>query len=234
MPWDFWLILIFLVLVIPWRGHHRLQKLFAMPQVNSAERLSLYVSTIAFQWFAVLVVGWRAWARGLSSAELGLDWNRGPKLAIASVVGGLVVGILHWINLRRVGKLPLSDRGRVQVLAERILPRDAREFSLYMVLALTAGVCEEFLYRGFAMAVLTDLGYAFWGVVLVSAILFGLAHIYQGRSGFTGTLLVGIVFALARILCHSLLPVMVWHAVVDIVAGTAGYRFLLRNASIVS
>ena len=231
MPWDFWLILIVLVFVIPWRGHQRLKKLFAKPHVESAERLGLYASTIAFQWFATLVVGWRAWARGVTAGQLGLTWQGGINIFAVSMAGATIFSLLHWLNLRRVGKLPPADRGLVQKLAERILPRGRSEFVVYVVLALTAGICEEFLYRGFVMAILSRAGFALWSMVLISSIFFGLAHIYQGRSGFVSTLLVGVVFALARIAYHSLEPVILWHAAIDIVAGFAGYRYLLRNVS---
>ena len=60
MPWDFWVIFTVLAVVLPWRGRARMKKLLAMPHVSSMERLVLYASTIAFQWVAVAVVGWRA------------------------------------------------------------------------------------------------------------------------------------------------------------------------------
>jgi membrane protease YdiL (CAAX protease family) len=66
-------------------------------------------------------------------------------------------------------------------------------------------------------------------VVLISSILFGLAHTYQGRSGVAGTTLMGLVFGVARVMMQSLGPVMVWHAVVDLAAGIAGPRFLLQR-----
>jgi membrane protease YdiL (CAAX protease family) len=228
MPWGFWLIFVVLVLVIPWRGYYRLQKLFARPQVGSSERMALYAWTVAFQWLATLMVAWRAWARGLSPQQLGL-LSPGPRVWIVSGVGLLVVSSLHWLNLRRIGGLPAAGRGRVQKVAERILPRNAREFLVYAGLAVTAGICEEFLYRGFAMAVLAQAGLALWATVVLSSLFFGLAHVYQGRAGFVSTLLVGVVFALARTACHSLIPVMVWHSGVDLVAGAAGYRYLLRS-----
>jgi CAAX protease family protein len=228
MPWDFWLIFVVLVLVIPWRGYYRLQKLFARPQVGSSERMALYAWTVAFQWLATLLVAWRAWARGLSAEQLGL-LSPGPSVWIVSAVGLLVVSSLHWLNLRRIGGLPAAERGRVQKVAERILPRNAREFLVYASLAVTAGICEEFLYRGFAMAVLARAGLALWATVVLSSLFFGLAHVYQGRAGFVSTLLVGVVFALARTACHSLIPVMVWHSGVDLMAGAAGYRYLLRS-----
>jgi uncharacterized protein len=230
MPWDFWLIFFVLALVIPWRGRQRLQKLLARPRLSSRDRLALYLSTIAFQWFATVMVGWRAWARGISAVQLGLTWNGGPGLVIVSVAGAAIFSLLHWLNLRRLGRLPVAARAPLQSLAERILPRSGRDMLPYLALALTAGFCEEFLYRGFVMAALTHTGFPPWSTVLVSSILFGLAHLYQGRGGFVSTLGVGAVFAVARIAYHSLVPGMFWHAAVDMVAGIAGSRYLLTGA----
>ena len=36
MPWDFWLIFLFLALVIPWRGYTRLKKLLAEAELEKA------------------------------------------------------------------------------------------------------------------------------------------------------------------------------------------------------
>jgi len=117
-------------------------------------------------------------------------------------------------------------------LAERILPTKPVEFGPYCALAVTAGVCEEFLYRGFAMAALERAGLPLWLVLVLTAALFGLAHAYQGRSGVIATSLMGILFGFGRLAFHSLGPVTVWHTGVDIVAGIAGPRFLLSSQGI--
>lgn len=102
---------------------------------------------------------------------------------------------------------------------------------MFLALAATAGLCEEFLYRGFAMAALTRAGLPAWGVVLLSSVLFGLAHLYQGRGGLLSTLVIGTVFGTARIAYDGLLPAIVWHFAVDAVAGLAGPRYLLLSRS---
>lgn len=79
------------------------------------------------------------------------------------------------------------------------------------------------------MAALSRAGLSLWVVVLISSALFGLAHTYQGRSGVAGTTLMGLLFGIAREALQSLGPVMVWHAVVDLAAGIAGPRYLLRR-----
>jgi uncharacterized protein len=234
MPWDIWLIFLVLGVLVPWRGRIRLRELLAKPSTSAAERMSLYGSTIAFQWCAVAVAAWRAWARGFSLAQLGLVFDRRGLLVGVAVVGAAVVGRLHWLNLRRMGGSGSKARESIQAMAERILPRSKSETALFLGLAVTAGVCEEFLYRGFAMAALTRAGLPTWVVVVVSAGLFGLAHLYQGRGGLVGTMLLGAVFGSLRVACHSLLPPMVWHAMIDVVAGVAGPRFLLGSPVSVS
>jgi membrane protease YdiL (CAAX protease family) len=229
MPWDFWLIFLFFAVILPWRGRSRLKNLLEKAHVGTSERLSLYASTIAFQWLAVAVVGWRAWARGYTSLEMGLVFRWRTGITIVAVLGAAILAAGQWFNLRRMGSLSSPRTANLQALAERIFPQSSVELLPYFALAVTAGICEEFLYRGFAMAVLTRAGLPTWCVVLLSAILFGLAHIYQGRGGFVSTLVIGTVFGTVRIAYDSLVPVMVWHAAVDIVAGIAGPKYLSRK-----
>jgi membrane protease YdiL (CAAX protease family) len=228
MPWDFWLIFFALSVLLPLRGRRRLQKLMALPRTNSRERLSLYASTIAFQWLAVAAVFWRARARGLTPDELGLVIHGRWRILIAAIVGAATLGGLQWLNLRRMGRSSGKAREFMHVLAERILPQSRVELVPYLGLAVTAGLCEEFLYRGFAMAALTREGLPGWGVVLLSSVLFGLAHLYQGRGGLVSTLVIGTVFGTARIAYDGVVPAMLWHIAVDAVAGVAGPKYLVR------
>jgi uncharacterized protein len=193
MPWDIWLIFLVLGLILPWRGRVRMKKLLAMPHVGTMERLALYASTIAFQWFAVAVVAWRAWAHGFTASQLGLTIHDRSRILVASMVGAATIAALQWLNLRRMGKIPIESRGSLQALAERILPQSGVELLPYLALAITAGLCEEFLYRGFAMAALVHVGLQAWEVVLISSVLFGLAHSYQGRGGIVMTLIIGTI-----------------------------------------
>jgi membrane protease YdiL (CAAX protease family) len=227
MSWDIGLIFFVLAVIIPWRGRLRLKKLLALPQVGSVQRIALYASTIAFQWLAVAVVAWRAWIHGYTAVELGLTMAGRSRILIASVVGAMTIATLQWLNLRRMGRIPVASRGSIQAIAERILPQSPLELLPFLALAVTAGLCEEFLYRGFAMAVLGRLGSPGWVAVLLSSILFGMAHLYQGRAGFASTMVMGIVLGSGRMGFGSLIPVMLWHSAVDIVAGVAGPRYLV-------
>ncbi len=234
MPWDIWLIFLVLAVVVPWRGRIRLKQLLAKPRVESRERISLYLSTILFQWVAVGIAGWRAWAHGYTRPELGL--STGPNLLrtiIAGIVGTILLASLHWMNFRRMGRLLDKLPPRVQAMATRILPQSARERLPFSALAITAGCCEEFLYRGFAMAAFARAGFPIWASVVISSVLFGAAHLYQGRGGLIGTGILGLLFGAFRAYTGSLLPVAAWHAAVDIVAGIAGPIYLMQNQTVI-
>lgn len=206
-----------------------MKKLVAMPHVSTMDRLVLYASTIGFQWLAAAVVAWRAWAHGYTAEQLGLTIHDKAKILVASLLGFATIAVLQWLNLRHMGRLPAEVRGPLQAIAERILPQSTMELLPFMALAMTAGLCEEFLYRGFAMATLSRMGSPTWIVVLISSILFGLAHLYQGRGGFFSTLIIGTAFGAGRIVYDSLVPVIFWHGGVDLVAGIAGPRYLVKS-----
>lgn len=231
MPWDFWLIFIVLGVLLPWRGQAKLKKLLAQPAMTGAERLALYASTIAFQWFIAIVAAWRAWARGLGMSNLGLLNPGRSRIALAAIAGGVALGTFQWLNLRRAGRMKSKTPSFMRLLAQRILPQSRKELSLYLLLAVTAGLCEEFLYRGFVMAALGRVGLPVWAVVLLSSVLFALAHLYQGRAGLVSTLIIGTVFGAARTVYDSLIPVMAWHATFDAAAGLAGPKYLFGQAS---
>jgi len=229
MPWDFWLIFIVLGVALPWRGRMRLQKLMALPGTTTRDRLALYISTITFQWVAVAATAWRAFARGLTLEELGMVIHGRGRILFVAIVGAATLGSLQWLNLRRMSRTSGKARDFMQALAERILPRSRVELLPFLALAVTAGICEEFLYRGFAMAALTRVGLPVWGVVLISSILFGLAHLYQGRGGLVSTLVIGTVFGTARIAYDGFAAVGLWHIAIDAVAGVAGPKYLLKT-----
>jgi membrane protease YdiL (CAAX protease family) len=233
MPWDVCIILFVLAVIVPWRGSIRLQQLLSKPRLEPRQRISLYLSTIIFQWIAASVAAWRSWAHGYSAAELGLGAGRGELIVLlATIIGTVVLATLHWLNFRRMSRL-LDRIPRVRAMAERILPQSPSELVPFVALALTAGICEEFLYRGFAMAAFVRAGFPIWASVVVSSILFGAAHLYQGRGGAIGTGILGLLFGAFRSLTGSLVPVSMWHAAIDVVAGIAGPRYLIHNTSVI-
>jgi len=229
MPWDFWLILLFLATFMPWRGRRRMRPIMSLEKVTSKDRLRLYIPAIFFQWVLTVLIAWRALARGLTRAELGISSDFGSGVILFTVVGTAVIASLHWLNLRKLGSLDIPAAQRFRKMAARLFPATRREIAVFCFLALTAGVCEEFIFRGFVLAALTHAGVSAWLTVLISSAMFGFAHLYQGRRGIVGTGVLGIAFGIARIAYDSLLPVTVWHTALDLVAGLVGPRYLAQD-----
>jgi len=227
MPWDFWLIFLVLGILLPWRGYERMRQLMSLSEVTGRDRIKLYLATILFQWFLTFLIGWRAFARGLTWHDLAVSGTSRMTVLAVSIMGALLIGAAHWANVRRMGRSNHPNLQRLRALGSRLFPRTPSETALFILLALTAGICEEFLFRGFVMAALLRVGLATWLVVILSSAMFGIAHLYQGKGGSLGTGILGTLFALVRIAYHSLLPAVVWHAVLDVVAGIAGAKFLI-------
>src|SRR5258706_12659848 len=104
MPWDILLIFFVLGVIVPWRGRKRLQQLLAKPRVESGERLSLYFSTIAFQWIAASVAAWRALAPGYTPTHLGLAMPARFRLFAITLGGAVLTVMFQWFDLGRMGR----------------------------------------------------------------------------------------------------------------------------------
>jgi uncharacterized protein len=127
-----------------------------------------------------------------------------------------------------VERMPVESLARLRRgfgRALNVLPRSPAEYRFFLAVSLTAGICEELLYRGYLLAVASP--FLTPGVAVVAGSLtFGAAHAYQGRRGMLKTALAGLLFSLVYVWTGSLLWPIVLHVVTDITGGTVGYRAL--------
>jgi membrane protease YdiL (CAAX protease family) len=232
IPWDFVLILLFLGVVIPWRGAVRMKRLMSKPELTTADRLSLYGSTVVFQWLIVVIVGLRVLIRGVELEELGLAASDPWRIAWTTIALTGFLCLNQVVGLRRITKIPADKRGRLFAITEKIMPRTPKETLVYAALACTAGVSEEFLYRGFVFTAFVRMIVNYGPPNALAAILssawFSLAHLYQGRRGIITTFVVGLIFVSVRIWTGSLIPAIAAHIGIDLVVGICASRFLRR------
>jgi uncharacterized protein len=220
MHWDFALILIFLGVAVPILGRRRIRQLLDSPETSKMDRLSIYASTIAFQWLATVVILWRTRAHGISVAQLGVALPR-PALAITvALVLAALISVNQIYSLRRLFKAPSEIQGVLPQLALKLFPQGDVERLIFFALVLTVAMCEEFIYRGFVQRVFQDWsgGHVIVGVA-GSAIFFALAHLYQGPRGLATTVIVGTIFSGVRAFAGSLLPTFVAHFIADFYIG---------------
>jgi uncharacterized protein len=225
----------YLVVGEPVAGHVLHRRFEGRLRTDPGARRSFYLRLLILEWGLSLLalVVWLA-TPGVSAGQVGLRWPQqwpGPVtgLVVLLVVAFVVVstralrsGALLEVAepVRRPGEGRHAEPAGHATLA--LLPRTAGERRLFTVVGVTAGVCEEWLYRGFFLAVLAALagGLQTWLLVVVAAVAFGLAHFYQGAVGILTTGVLGGVMAALYLQTGSLLLPVLLHAAIDL-------RFLL-------
>jgi membrane protease YdiL (CAAX protease family) len=220
MHWDFALILLFLGIAVPLLGRRRVRQLMQMPSTTKVDRLSLYASTLAFQWIAAGVILWRSSAHGIHPSQFGLAIPSPALTVTASVVLAALILLNQIMGLRRLVAQPENIQGILPQLALKLFPQDDVERLAFFALVITVALCEELIYRGFVQRVFQDWSRGSVIVAVIgSAVFFALAHLYQGRRGLVSTLTIGLLFATIRAWTGSVLPCVVAHFVADITVG---------------
>jgi membrane protease YdiL (CAAX protease family) len=92
--------------------------------------------------------------------------------------------------------------------------------------AIMNAVLEETVMVGYLVTRWRQLGWNTALVVVLSALIRGTYHLYQGWGGFVGNIVMGAVLGLIYVRRGRLLPLIVAHAAIDVVA-FLGYTFLV-------
>jgi uncharacterized protein len=228
----------YLVVGEPMVGHVLHRRFEGRLRTDPGARRSFYRRLLVLEWgLAVLaLIVWLS-APGVDAGAVGLQWpQRWPGLLTSGVVLLVLFFVVASTRVLRSGALleaaePARRPGEGRhaepsgAATLALLPRTAAERRLFTLVGVTAGVCEEWLYRGFFLAVVAALagGPPTGVLVLVAAVAFGLAHAYQGRAGIVTTGVLGGVMAAVYLDTGSLLLPVLLHALIDL-------RFLLVPA----
>jgi len=213
-------LLAFFGIVGPILGRRDLRKLLAAVAAGQIDaRSRWYRHTILYLW-GLLVAGLGAWLLlGHGVVEIGLRPAASGWQWLAWVVSLALCAVMGFFSARTMGRPDelASVRSQLGQLSA-ITPHTNDELRLFYGVSISAGVSEEILFRGLIMAPLA----AAWGLVpavLVSSLVFGLSHSYQGVSGALRSGLVGLVLALSVVFTGSLYAAILLHAVLDATQG---------------
>ena len=170
----------------------------------------------AVQWgWTALVLAAVAVSPRLDLAALGIRAPRADAMVWGMSISGAIALIVSAVAMRRAARQGRPIPGQAAFAA--LLPRTREERRYAAVAAVTAGVCEELLYRGFFIAagvILLDLPIE-WAAVAAGAI-FLVAHIYQGWRGVLALAGAVLVFTILCVRTGSLLLPVLFHVLVDL------------------
>lgn len=207
---------VWMIFVQPLAGRRRYRRLLERLAHDPSARLHHYRRGITFEWLGAALVGAMAL---LARSRLESLWPEGDNTGVAGQIPYLAAAVVAITAVYRFGG---EATGRALAIQLRpvaaLLPRTPTERRWFAALAVTAGVCEEVLYRGFGLAALrwADADLSKPALILLTGAAFGLAHLYQGRLGVTLTGVLGAYFAWITISTGSLIPVIVLHALLDL------------------
>lgn len=178
---------------------------------------------------ALIAVGMVLYLRRQSASAVGLvRASPGPVLGYATLAIFvcyaavlITVPLFLWIAGRSIDGL-IEERAEFFEEVPHLAIWQAALFSAFV------GLHEEVLFRGFIMGRLKAILRSNVGAVLISSLIFGLLHFYQGPIGVVQTTSVGIVLATVVIRSGSLWPAILAHAAFDTI-GLALIPWLQRT-----
>ena len=218
-----------LVLVLPalsvWDVPRRARRIAADP-LNA--RTNDYLWNMAIMWgLTVTLIGaWRWFGRPIRDVGLQLPESAGAWWWTLLIAGGaipLFVQQAYSVLTSADAQAKVRKQLEAYPAVRMVLPSTPRELRVFYGAAVTAGVCEETLYRGYLLWYFQSLIPA--GAAIAAAILmFGVAHAYQGMRGIFSTGVAGAFAMAVYLLTGSLLAPILLHAALDLVNGFTIYR----------
>jgi uncharacterized protein len=193
-------------------------KIFAdhLSAADNPSRVRFYVVTLFYEWllFILVVAGVRRSGASVLIV-LGDHWHSFRQV-LRDI--GIAAGfwIVAWMLLWVFGWLL-----RTAALGRNVsmLPHRGIELTLWIALSVTAGICEETIFRGYLQRQFMALTKSAPAGILFSAAAFGVVHAYQG---FRMVILIGLYGAMFGILAYwrgSVRPGMIAHAWQDSLNG---------------
>lgn len=187
-------------------------------------KLPYYKRLILVLWFLAVIAAWSTdlGAFVVHPSAASIPWLLGS--VTTKVVAGTLLTFFFAAALLPGVRGARSSKARQAYVREYrralafFLPGTPEELRWFTFVCISAGVCEEVLFRGFLMPYLhREPWFLGWTLALAaSSISFGLNHLYQGPSGVFSTALAGFAFGILFLLTGNLASSILMHIAVNL------------------
>ncbi len=216
------LLVLLLVVAAPLWDWYEIPRLKA--STYPGKKIRFYVKIIVASWMCALValatVG-IAQISSIHSVRREISWldpGSHGRVALEVTFAGLLVALFLPAFLAVRSERLRTTMGRGSKKLAFLLPSTGEERRWWWPVCLTAGICEEVVYRGFLLHYLHVLPWHVsltWALVF-SSLIFGAGHLYQGISAAASTVAVGFLFGGLFVITGSLLLPILIHTLMDL------------------
>ncbi len=234
LHWTDHILFLLIGVIIPLRTVFATQPQLKNVHFDTRLKLQLYWGNNVWLWFLTGLVAAVWWGNDRDWDILGLDWP--PTLPIGLPLGVLLIFMLLYLVDTF---LEVSGQKRTEATREHMendlgfLPETAYEYLHYIGLALTAGFCEEFIFRGYFIRyfqlLLGTSESTHTIAILLPALIFGAVHFYQGWQAVIKVAAMAVMFGYVFVHTESLWLLIALHALVDLIGGAIAWRLLAKT-----
>lgn len=206
------LIASFFLLVSPWLArwqYRHLQQQIAAGQIRAKVRR--YRMVLLNQVAVVVVFGGLCLLGAIPLRALGLC---APRSWTRSIAAALVFAVLFGLSAVLLRPKAVALRAKMQNRTGALLPESPEDMKWFAAISFGSGIAEELVYRGFWFYYLGTFLPQLGNIekVLITALIFGVVHLYQGFWGMLGTGAAGVILGSLYVLTGSLLLPGLVHA----------------------
>jgi membrane protease YdiL (CAAX protease family) len=178
------------------------------------DRVRIYERTIFFEWLvlALVVVGVRLHRSSLNTI-FGERWR-----SLRQVFNDMGIALIFLVASIAVLSIFSAHSKAPDSATQFLLPQGRLESALWIAMSLSAGICEEAVFRGYLQRQFVALTKSAALGIALSAAAFGAAHAYQGVGHAMKIGLLGGMLGVLAWWRKSVRPGMISHAAQDILA----------------
>jgi uncharacterized protein len=228
-PWWHTALMVLLIIALSVAGVRQLHRLGNQP----LHLVANYSLSIAYEWLLAALALWGIHMRKVPLRQLLGEQRPGARAWLADLGFALGYWVVALIVLALLGNALMKISGsqidpqKIGDVTQKLAPGTGIEMILFLVLSLSAGICEELVFRGYLQQQFARMGRRVWVGVALSALVFGCAHGYEGLAGILLITAYGAMFGVLALLRRGLRTGMIAHAWHDSVSGVA--LVLLRH-----